>query len=176
MSRLKLDFSLNTNLERAKFIDEYIKNSTITFTDDELEMMGNYILWGKAEDTGLSPVDEKFIEIETRNKTWTRTDIDSLDELMESPTFNENTLHPVEQTPLKKHREVFNREEERKKAPPYILEALENLWENIDIVELGINFYELKHNKRKNPPRPQLLNKFTEEEQTYIKEKAEQWN
>ena len=39
-----------------------------------------------------------------------------------------------------------------------------------------INYYELAHNRRKNPPRDELLNKFSAEEQTTLKERASHWN
>jgi hypothetical protein len=39
-----------------------------------------------------------------------------------------------------------------------------------------INYYELAHNRRKNPPRADLVDKFTEEEQTTLQEKTTHWN
>jgi hypothetical protein len=38
-----------------------------------------------------------------------------------------------------------------------------------------LNYYDLAHGKRKNEPRPQLLNQFTPEELQAMKEKAETW-
>jgi hypothetical protein len=56
-SRLKLDFNLKTNIERKQFLDNYLLSETFVKyppTEDELEMMGNYVLWGKDPATGLN--------------------------------------------------------------------------------------------------------------------------
>jgi hypothetical protein len=56
-SRLKLDFNLKTNIERKQFLDNYLHSEIFTKyppTEDELEMMGNYVLWGKDPTTGLN--------------------------------------------------------------------------------------------------------------------------
>ena len=47
------------------------------------------------------------------------------------------------------------------------------LFRQIDETDLIINFYDLAHNKRKNPPREELLARFTEEEQEHFQAKAE---
>lgn len=39
-----------------------------------------------------------------------------------------------------------------------------------------INFYDLAHGKRKNPPRDTLLIKFNEEELRTLRERSEKWN
>lgn len=67
-SRLKLDFTLTTTEEREAFIEEYTRELTFTPTSEELEMMGNYILWGKDSD-GKSSVQRKEIQISTRHNT-----------------------------------------------------------------------------------------------------------
>ena len=49
-NRLQLDFKLNTTDERAAFITEYLQQPQFIKkppTEDELETMGNYLLWGK---------------------------------------------------------------------------------------------------------------------------------
>ena len=55
-NRLKLDFSLNTTDERRNFVDEYVAQPDFEkhpLTEEELETIANYILWGKDSD-GLS--------------------------------------------------------------------------------------------------------------------------
>lgn len=69
------------------------------------------------------------------------------------------------------HKESFSRAQARKEAPSYILERYETLWQEIDTLDLMINYYDLAHGKRKNPRGP-LLNLFTPEEQEKLKEKA----
>ena len=52
-SRLRLDFNIDKATDRKAFLDKYIEEEFTkkgkTLTQDELEMMGNYILWGKDE-------------------------------------------------------------------------------------------------------------------------------
>jgi hypothetical protein len=95
MNRLQLDFSLESNRERKEFLDKYLMREEFTkfpLTKEELETCANYILWGKDPD-GKNPVQKKEIQIETRNKTWSKThDDESLDALLETPTFNENII------------------------------------------------------------------------------------
>jgi hypothetical protein len=52
-NRLQLDFGIVESQERKKFVDEYITQPQFLKkppTEDELETMANYILWGKDED------------------------------------------------------------------------------------------------------------------------------
>ena len=51
-------------------------------------------------------------------------------------------------------------------------EVFEALFKQIDEIELIINYYDLKIGKRKNPPRPALLNRFSTDEQLYLQTRA----
>lgn len=169
MNRLKLDWSLSSHEERTAFLNRYInddKFSKIPLTNDELETMANYLLWGKDEN-GLNPEQKKELELPRKSDNWTKSASDkikSLDELMETPTWNENEViqdgHPQTKFP----RQVFSREEARKKAPKPILEALEELWHNIDRTEYRIGQYELAHGKRTKPLRQELIDALNEDE------------
>ena len=56
-NRLQLDFKLVTTDERAAFLNEYLQQPQFVKkppTEDELETMGNYLLWGKDPVTGLN--------------------------------------------------------------------------------------------------------------------------
>ena len=71
-NRLRLDFSINGTHERKDFVDHYIQRPEfirVPLTEDELEIIANYILWGKDED-GLNVTQRGEIQIETHNKTW----------------------------------------------------------------------------------------------------------
>ena len=92
---------------------------------------------------------------------------------MESPNFSESMLPSV---PTKKVRETFNRREALAQCPPHLSEQLLNLFKQIDQLDLGINYYDLIHGKRKKEIRPQLLAKFTEEEQRAIEDDVLHWN
>lgn len=78
--------------------------------------------------------------------------------------------------PIKIKREVFSRKEALAKCPDYLVQTFKELFAQIDELDLMINYYELNHNKRKNPPREELLAKFTEEEQSALAEKVTHWN
>lgn len=89
---LKLDFSLVSSVERSEFVNQFFDaNPTYKPTQAELDTLSNYILYGKDAD-GTSVVDRKEVEIETRYKSYSKRKAESLDELMETPGFNENTI------------------------------------------------------------------------------------
>lgn len=179
-NRLQLDFSLSTNQERVEFLNQYLQRPEFIKrppTEEELETMGNYLLWGKDPITGLNSKQSGLVDIETKHGTWDKnSNTESLEGLMESPTFNENQLQPVDTTPFKIKREVFSRQEALDKCPEYLRETMLVLFHQIDVLDLTINFYELQHGRRKNPPREQLMNKFTEEEQEKMRERVSHWN
>lgn len=85
-NRLHLDFSLSTNEERSEFLNNYLKSPEFIGrppTEEELETMGNYLLWGKDPKTGLNAKQEKICDIATKYKTWDSDAIESLDGLLE---------------------------------------------------------------------------------------------
>lgn len=179
-NRLNLDFSLTTNEDRVAFLEEYLQRPEFVKrppTSDELETMSNYLLWGKDPESGLNAKQEGVCDIETKHGTWDKTaNIESLDGLLEQPTFNEATLMSLDAVPTKVKREVFSRSEALSKCPDYLRETLVTLFRNIDELDLAINYYDLAHNKRKNPPREQLLAKFSDEEQAELIERVSHWN
>lgn len=179
-NRLKLDFSLSTNAERAEFLQHYLAQEpfiTRPPTSDELEMMGNYLLWGKDPVTGLNAKQAGFVDIETKHGTWDKnTNIESLEGLMEQPTFNEACLQPLDQVPYKTPKETFSRKEALARCPEYLRPTFVDLFQRIDRVDLAINYYDLAHGKRINPPRDELLHAFTAAEQKELEEWASTWN
>ena len=179
-NRLHLDFSLITNEERAQFLDTYLQRPEFIKhppTDEELETMGNYLLWGKDPTTGLNAKQAKICDIATRYKTWDADPVESLEGLMEQPTFNEATLQPLAAgPPLKQKREVFSRKEALAKCPDFLVPTFTALFRQIDELDMMINFYDLAHGKRKNPPRDTLIIKFNEAELLALRERAEKWN
>ena len=177
-NRLKLNFSLNTTDERRDFVNKYIYQPEFEkrpLTEDELETIANYILWGKDSD-GLSATQRGEIQIETRNKTWTRDDTESLDALIEQPTFNESTIQrPTEARP-RIVRETFDRSKALRECPTHMIAVFEDLFRRIDELEICINFYEFAHGKRKEPPREALIAQFSPERIEALKNKASTWN
>lgn len=174
-NRLRLDFSLNTNSERSEFLNRYLEQKEFQLrppTEDELELMANYVLWGKDPQSGLNVKQEKYIQLESKNKTWDTHEDESLDALIEQPTFNEAQL--LQGTPYKTPKVVFSRKEMRDTAPPHLLDRFEQLWAQIDELDLLTSFYDLEHGRRTQEPRAALLNKFNEEQRMRLRERAEQ--
>lgn len=180
-NRLHLDFSLQYRDERSAFLDIYLKRPEFQDrppTEEELETMGNYLLWGKDRQTGLNAKQDGTVQLVSKHGDWDAESdkVESLDALMESPTFNEASLIEITAPPLKVKREVFSRDEALAHCPKELQHIFRDLFRQIDTLELKINYYELLHNKRINPPREQLVRKFTEEEQKEFQEKVTHWN
>ena len=127
-NRLFLDWGLTTSEERKNFLDTYIPTLNFIPNQDELETLANYILWGKNEE-GQNIEQEGLVELPRKYATWSAQNVDSLDELTESPTFNENSIYSLNsKAPTKKIREVFSREETRKTCPAHLLPVYEALF------------------------------------------------
>lgn len=176
-NRLKLDFSIQSTDGRRDFVNEYVTQPQFQrtpLTSDELETIANYILWGKDSD-GLNVTQRGEIQIETRNKTWQRDDTESLDALMESPTFNEASLRRPTEARTRIAREVFDRKRTLNECPPHLVPVFEDLFKRIDFIELMLNYYEFSHGRRKEPPRAQLVKRFTQEELTKAEQTASKW-
>ena len=177
-NRLHLDFSKSGTSDRKDFVDQYVQRPEFIrapLTEDELETIANYILWGKDED-GLNVTQRGEIQIETRNKTWQRDDTESLDAMMESPTFNEASLRRPTEARTRIAREVFDRQQALDECPAHMRAIFEDLFDRIDKLEMSIHFYEFAHGKRKEPPRTALTKRFSEEDVRAAEETAAKWN
>ena len=177
-NRLHLDFSISGTNERKDFVDQYVQRPefiTKPLSDDELETIANYILWGKDND-GLNCTQRGEIQIETRNKTWQRDDTESLDAMMESPTFNEASLRRPTEARTKIAREVFDRQKALEECPEHMRAVFQDLFDRIDKLEMSIHFYEFAHGKRKEGPRAALLKRFNQSEIAAAEQIASKWN
>ena len=177
-NRLQLNFQIETSIERKNFIEQYLQSKTFEKfppTQDELEMMGNYILWGKEED-GKSLEQKKEIQIERRKQTWVSRPEESLDALLANPSFNEGSLNKLSLTMRPTKKEKFSRENALRNAPPHLYKIYEELFEEIDTLDLQINYADLKSGKRKNPIREELSSKFSQTQHLQFKKIGESWN
>ena len=141
-NRLNLNWQISLREDRAKFIESYLETLNFTPTKEELTMMSNYILWGKLKETdkdGPSRLKDEGLYIETKNGDWVDDRSVSLEGLLETPGFSESDFS---RPTYKKIRYTFSRSEARRLASPEILAALEALWEQMDSIELLINYYE----------------------------------
>jgi len=171
---IKLDFTLNSAYERTEWLNNYIKNFERPLTSDELEMMGNYLLWGKSTD-GLNEVQRKSVQIETRSKTWDEKAPESLEGLMEQPGFSEAYLSRFI-APTKRQRVKFSREEALRSAPDYARAQYINLFHEIDETDFLVELWELAHNKRSKEIRKSLVDSLSEETKERLSERAKHLN
>ena len=91
-NRLHLDFSLETTEERNDFVSTYIKQPQFIknpLTSSEIDTIANYILWGKDPKTGKNAAQLKEIELESRNKTWSKEEPESLEAIIESSSYDD---------------------------------------------------------------------------------------
>ena len=86
--KFKLDFNLETSSERLNLVKTFDLSS---LTKKELELCTDYILYGKESD-GFSAVDKKQIYIKAKHSTYQKKEPLSLEELLESPSFDESVL------------------------------------------------------------------------------------
>lgn len=174
-NRLRLDFRLERVEERQQFLELYLENPEFKdnpLTQKELETISSYLLWGK-DYKGVSV--GKDLNLKTKNGTWDKErKVESIEELSEQINFNENSFRQLTDLSVKPKikKEAFSREIAKLEAPPFILLQLRRLWRQIDETDLLINFYELRHKKKKSPIRDSLLQKFNRRDLKKIHEKA----
>ena len=180
-NRLNLNFNLTYIDERRDFVEEYLAKPQFDSkppTPSELETIANYILWGKERATNRNIVQEGSIQIATRAGLWdaNAAKVESLDSLLAQPGFTEQQILSTEAPRYKYPKETFSRSMARKTASPEALSILEELWKEIDSLELELNYYDLMHGKRTKPPREELISLFPNEEQQTLREQAAHLN
>lgn len=177
-STLSLDWTLETAVERTDFLEAYLANRTAPLSESDLEMCGNYLLWGRGSN-GLNAEQEGYVQLERRNSTWASSanarQVSSIEELTENPTFDEAQFHSLADTTYKTPKPNFSREECLRKAPPEFIPMLRDLFRRIDRVELSIGFYDRAHGKRKTDLPERLTRKFSPEELLDLEERALNW-
>ena len=133
---LKLDFSIEQSTDRAEFVNNFFSaNPDYKPTQSELDTLSNYILYGKDPD-GTSVVDRGEVEIETKYNSYSKRKAESLDELMETPGFNENTV--VTQYVYRHPKSSIDREVDIN------IPGMRELWESIDRVAYILDLYDGK--------------------------------
>lgn len=174
MSRLNLDFSIESNTDRSSFITTYLSKEPFLSkppTSEELEMCGNYILWGK-DSSGQTPLQQKEIEIKTANLTWDRKETESIENLLSNPTYSERNLIPLGSIHPKNNYSTFQRKSALAAAPPSQKKALENLFEEIDRIDYTCARWEQQFGKRTAPIRSWLVERLGEEIRASLDQKA----
>lgn len=171
-NRLHLDWTIERDIDRSAFVAKLLETLPNP-TDSEIEMMSKYILWGKDEN-GLSSVDRNEIQLESRGKSWNRNPSESLEALLESPTFNENIFSHA---PTKVARQKFERSSVYKNAPSHLLEEFKTLWRQIDELDYSIWAYETSIGKHNRDVRPELESHLNEwgSDKSYLRSAAAKW-
>ena len=124
---MKLNWNLETSKERAQFATEYLAQYP-TDSPAELEQIANYILWADKEND---------YDLPRRYSTWARKEPESLDALLEDPTFDENRLSNFS-TIYKSKTPTFSRDAALKEAPPDLIPIFQKLFTQIDELELSV--------------------------------------
>ena len=109
--------------------------------------MGDYLLWGKDPITGKNGK-QMGLDLRSKHGTWDDSPTESLDALMEQPTFNEAALSALGTTQFRTKKEVFSREEALAEASPIVRESFLALFSQIDRLDFLIAQYELNHGRR----------------------------
>lgn len=172
MNRLQLDWTLKSRHERNEYAKQYLARISWTPTEAELDMIAKYILWGTNTE-GLNGRQEG-LDLPTRSHIWDTSgaEVESLDALLESPTFSENIIRRPEDPVFKTPKVQFSRSETRISAPDYVKSHFEDLWREIDTLELLVTTYELDHERRTAPIREALLSRFSAPDIEAIRAKA----
>lgn len=144
---LKLDFSLETSKQRNELVSNFFEqNPDYVPTQHELDTISNYILYGKDED-GTSVTDRREVEIDTKYSSYKRRKTESLDELMEKPGFNENSI--VTQYVYRVPKPSIDREVDCD------IPGMRELWVSIDRLKYVLDVYDGKAELKDGETLPQ---------------------
>ena len=160
----QLDYTIYSDVARAAFVAKLLgtndweaslcaqmerggltENSPVV---QQLETLANYIMYGKNQESGKNAIERKEItQPSTHYSTYTRKEHLSLDELGESPAFDEQETRPIERnsylTPKRKiTRPVYGKEVStgeivclNEKEHDGAIPGMAQLWEAIDHLE-----------------------------------------
>jgi hypothetical protein len=92
--------------------------------------MADYILWGK--DKNGKNGKQQGLGLRSKHGTWDDSPAESLDALMEQPTFNEAALSALGTTQFRVKKETFSREEALAESSPIVQQSFLNLFSEID--------------------------------------------
>lgn len=174
-NRLSLNFNLETQVERARWLQTYLNTPQFKQkppTQREAEQITNYLLWGKSDSDQTYELQSAWTSTHSKPE-GSFTNPLSLDALQESVTFNEATLEPLSRHRTVVPRVVFSRSEARERANSATLSKFESLWRHIDETDALIGFYEFNVGHRNTPPRESLLRHFSPDEVNILKDRAQ---
>lgn len=148
-----LDYSIETDVDRCKAIYDILDTLTYMPSNQELEQMASYILYGK-DTNGQNAVQRgEMTDGNKRYDSFKRTDDRalSLDELLERPTTDEQEMNPkIQRSVYKAPRPTISRPKYNKKTGELIdpgdsnIPGMQDLWDSIDRLEKRILMAEGK--------------------------------
>lgn len=152
-----VDFSIDRDIDRVEAVRKELQSKTPS--PSQLEMLANYILYGH-DQNGLNAVDRKEIQIDTKYNSYKKKKSESLDELMETPTFNENEISPIKRSIYKNPKPKLDKN----------LKELQPLLESIEQYE------KMKKKLEQCPEKtPQIKTKIWKLSHTIIELRREQY-
>ena len=119
------DYQLPYAEDRVAHTEAYLNqqlSQDIYLSPSALENLGNYILYGKDQETNRSPVQDKEISIKPRYSSYSRPEPLAIDELVQNVYFDERALKPLGYTRYPQQKETIDRE-----ADSHI-PGMEELW------------------------------------------------
>lgn len=144
----KLDYNLYSNIERAQqvhdlFTEELTELAMLHFneisTQNELEVIANFILYGKDPKSDKNFCQKKEIQIKRAHRTYEKKEPESLDALLEETLGEEVNLSPLGSRPVyKKTKPTIDREKDKD------IPGMQDLWLAID--NLAAQVSTLKEN------------------------------
>ena len=156
----KLDYNIKDNISRAElvralFTPEVSAQVALRYTEpstqQELETIANYILYGKDPKTNKNVCQQKQIQIKAAHSSYARKEPESLDAILEDPNYSELDLHPISvNLHTKKVKPKIDRELDKD------IPGMQELWHSIDALakqvsvlkengELGLEYYRKNH-------------------------------
>ena len=149
MSNLHLNFDLNGYQPRKEFLDKYLaENNVQAFSEKDLEMMSNYLLWGAQTEQSLN------FDIESKNSPWSKKEISvSFDDMIEREHETGAPVHTqLSDIQIKTQKKKLDRKEvldKLKDQDASLKTSWLILWGNIDKTEFMVQNWELEHGKRR---------------------------
>lgn len=146
-----LDYSIERDTERVAAIYDILDKLEKKPSNADLELMANYIMYGKGED-GKNSVQRGETLENTKFSSWKREGdkFSSLDELLENPLADESTIQPIgERKVYTKHCSTIKRPKYDKNGnlidPGHMnIPFMQQQWESIDRLQHQLNVSEGK--------------------------------
>lgn len=146
-----LDYSIQRDVDRVQAIREILDTLERKPTQNDLELMANYILYGKDENDQNAVQRGETTNSSTRYDSYKRKDdtLVSLDEMLENPLVEEAEFSPLRKDYYVKRRPTIQRPKYNKQGELIDvgdgdIPGMQELWEAIDHLEHWIGVLEGK--------------------------------